>query len=327
MTTASQVSRGHMHSSTHTVLWCAVFMLVGLVATLSIATLYDLRDGRVAMGVGMFLVLSVMTVAGLLAYWRRYWFLPDDLKRLIAAHAGTDLERRGWLQGFQIKASIGPLWLLATLNRPILDVLPTWPTYEWKRKIAMGFSEFMLRGARVGLFQLGDFARFPEVDIVITGEREIIPRQTGNSTLDRAIQTAAQALADADLTLRVEVCDQWLQVEVDGGAWLGSRFAHKIERALEFSRRVLEQLTGSFTPMNPSEWTIEQEYARERSARFAVPLERRLRVTPVREQSQGDAKRDTLGSAKADRRAHRAPGGDSRGLMFGAERQTKGSAA
>lgn len=267
--------------SLHIALWWVAFFLAVVVVTLCIALLHGLlRSGHATVDVVAWLVLSVAALAGVLAYWRRYWFRPADLRRLISAHEGTDFRQRSSLSGVQIKARLGTLWLLATLNRPILDVLPTWPTYELQRKLALGVPEFMLEGARVALVQLGDFTQLPQIDIV-AGRQKVEPVQTGNGLLDRAIRASTAALEDEDIKLRIEIRPRWLQVEVNGGAWLGSRFAEKIEHAIEFSRRLIEELTGSFTPVKPIECTVEQEYVHVRRGFLVGSLERRLHITPA----------------------------------------------
>jgi hypothetical protein len=263
-------------------------VLVVVVTTLFIALSHDvLRNVRIAPDVIVLFVLSIVALVGLLTYWRRYWFRLVDLRRLISAHAGTDAYQRSTLWGIQVKAKFETLWMLATLNRPILDVLPTWPAYEFQRKVDLGLPEFMLEGARVGIVQLGDFHRFPHMDIIISGKEKVELSQVANEILGHAIRDAAEILEGTDVVLRVEIRSHWVQVEVDGGAWLGSRFAQKIELALEFSRRLIGQLAGAFAPLDPAEWTIDQEYVRAPRGRSVTFLERRLYVTSLRGRQEG----------------------------------------
>lgn len=284
----------YMSTSAHMMLWCATLALT-LIAVVSsfplissLGTLHGfLRDGYPPIQIVTYPALSVVALIALLVWWRRYWFLSSDVQDLVAKLGGVNLFRRKLLEGVQLKARFGTLWMLVALNRPLLDVLPTWPTFELSRKVAMGAVEFMIAGARVGFIQLGDFSRFPEVDIVVAGGRGITPLQTGAEELDRAIGNAAKMLGSVDDTLRIELRNRWLQIELSGGVWLGQRFAEKIELGLKFSRQLVEHLAGSFSPLSIEEWTVEQEYVRVRAPdrKFVFSRERQLHIMTAQEKT------------------------------------------
>lgn len=283
--------RRYMSSSAHMLLWCTTLMLTLNTVVSSFPLVSFLRTSLgwsrqvyPPIQIVIYPMLSVAVLTALLVWWRRYWFLSSDVQELVAKLGGVNLFRRKSLEGVQLKARFGTLWMLVALNRPLLDVLPTWPTFEFSRKVAMDAVEFMVAGARVGFVQLGDFSRFPEVDIVVAGGRGITPLQTGAEVLDHAIGNAAKMLGSADDTLRIELRNRWLQIELSGGVWLGQRFAEKIELGLRFSRRLVEQLAGSFSPLSIEEWTVDQEYVRVRAPgrKFVFLRERQLHITPTR---------------------------------------------
>lgn len=282
--------RRYLNSSAHMVLWVVTLTLT-LIVVVSLFPLFSslrtlhgfLRDGYPPIQIVTYPVLAVVALIALLVWWRRYWFLSSDVQKLVAKLGGVNLFRRKSLEGVQLKAQFGAIWMLAALNRPLLDVLPTWPTFEYSRKVAMGAVEFMIAGARVSFIQLGDFSKFPEVDIVVAGMRRVTPLQTGVEVLDRAIANAAKMLDSADDKLRIELRNRWLQIELSGGVWLGQRFAENIALGLKFSRQLVEQLAGSFSPLSTDEWTVEQEYVRRHvpSRKFLFVRERQLRVLPA----------------------------------------------
>ncbi len=241
MNSKSEPSRpdGHLCELAHAALWWAALVLAVTILTISIAFLHDLpRSGGRLDQLAAAFGLALAGLASLVVYWRRYWFRPADLRRVVLMHGGTEFHERSSLYGIQIKARVGTCWLLATLNRPVLDFLPAsaWPAYEFSRKLTLAVMDFMREGARVGLVQLGDFSRFPQVNVVVRSGASTAVGPSGDATLDRAIEVAARALADSDFALRVEVRPQWMQVEVDGGAWLGGRFSRRIELLFDFSR-------------------------------------------------------------------------------------------
>ncbi|SRR5581483_1072211 len=279
---SSKLPQPPLGDHAHLALWSVANILVVVVPALSIALLHDARSHRVFVSATALLLLSIAALAAVIIYWRRYWFRPADLKRLVSAHGGTDLHVSRSLSGVQAKARMGAQWLLATLNRPILDVLPTWPAFEFSRKLALGPVAFMRQGARVGLVQIGDFSRFPEVDIRVSGEPGSKTAPSGDKALDRAIQTVLRVLKDSGVALRLEVRPEWLQIEVEGGAWLGDCFTRRIELLFAFSRRLFEQLRGLFVPTSPDDATVDQQYVRPRSGRAGALFERRLRVVPYR---------------------------------------------
>jgi hypothetical protein len=286
--------RRYMSSSGHMVLWCVTLMLA-LMAVVSSFPLVSslgrlngfLEEGHPPFRLVTYPALSVMALIALLVWWRRYWFLSTDVQELVSRLGGVNVFRHKSLAGVQLKARFGTLWMLVALNRPLLDVLPTWPTFEFSRKVAMGVVEFMTEGARVGFIQLGDFSRFPEVDIVLVGGRGITPSQTGAEELDRAVGNAATMLGSADDALRIELRKRWLQIELSGGVWLGQLFSEQIERGLKFSCRLVEELAGSFSPLPIEEWTVERKYVRVRTLgrKFVFVREPQLHIVSTQEKT------------------------------------------
>ncbi|MDF1613698.1 hypothetical protein [Desulfurivibrio dismutans] len=230
----------------------------------SLLVIFDLLLGIRITKVNLFdsIVIFLVTVSAclvIIAFWRRYWFLPVDLRWLITQHGGTDIRQQSSYRGVLVRGRLGSMWLLATLNSPILDADPMLHSYEFWRKLSRGFPEFMFEGARVSFVQPGDFDQLPQIDITVIGQEEISPAETGVPALDRAIKSAAQSLDDENITLRVEVRSQWLLVEVDGGVWLGARFMHKIEQAMKFSQILTGQLVGIFSFLDADNWEVEQK--------------------------------------------------------------------
>ena len=249
-----------MQAGIHVIFWFMTVLLFIMVCVFVIAVCQDLLYGTNPLSKNLpnLLGFGALFVVVYL-FWRKYWFLAGDLRMLVLDHGGTAFRKQAGLTGNRVKARIGDLWLLGTLNRPIMDFLPT---YDFDRNKPKDIPEYMVEGARVNLFRLGDFGSLPQVELQVKMEQpsNSPPTDTGHSLLDNALRNAARVLTNPNIVLTVEIREDWLRVEVNRGVWLGSQFVQHISQALAFADRLTEGLSSYFTPADPEEWTVEQVY-------------------------------------------------------------------
>lgn len=189
-------------------------------------------------------------------FFRRYWFLASDLKRLLQTRGGTEFHiRQRWWRP-KMKARVGELWVLAYFENLIFDF---WPHKETDRGDFRHWGD--LEKSHVNFFRLGDFSKLPQGERRVTKDwnSDSVSSQTNGRTLDNALRVATDVLRDPDLTLTVEVREKWLRIGVTGGIWLGTVFGQRIHQALGFSERLIQELAPCYTPLGPNEWTIDSE--------------------------------------------------------------------
>jgi hypothetical protein len=248
---------------THILFWYGAVALMVVAVGFGFEALQALQrsDPTVRSALARFAVVIAVLV-GLLAFWGRYLYFPNQLKALLAQRGGADFE----IRQHELKARVGTLWVLAAFDNPLFSYAPWRKALDPEPPDSGGAGRttppghYMLSIARANVFRLGDFSRLsPHTTRVSSGAGAFAP--TGLTRLDRALRRASSALAEADVDLRVEVGEQWLRVEVRGGSWLGARFGDRILIALDFTERLIAELRGEMGELNGRDLTVDAEGA------------------------------------------------------------------
>lgn len=199
-------------------------------------------------------------LALLVTIWRRYWFLPSDLRSFVNARdvqlgataLPPDDRARMDTDGKRlISARIGDVRLVAVLDHPVRGY---WPGRMVRfrpdgAQFIYGLNpEYMLRAAVVELVREGDFSRLPRTELQTSaGSLQKGDVRTGDIALDLALREAAAPVREIEMPIAVRIASDHVRVGTSGGSWLGARFGFRIGALLGFLERLAAGLEGRFT--------------------------------------------------------------------------------
>ena len=234
----------------HVLAWVC-FLTLTVVGATALGIFFTFEGGGDRLQMLLVAAGCVAVAWPLYAFWRRNWYRARDLARHLEAKGA----RIGTLRGRKVDAELGDLRVLARFDHPILDF---WPTPQYP-----DIFRSMLRKSRVDLLWFAEPPTRPEreIRVRVKGDGPASEGASGHRHLDSAVRRALDASGaetpsreDFELTVRTE--PYGLRITLFGGTWLGGAFGRRIDRALTFATKLVDELRGQVAAGTPDRWKV-----------------------------------------------------------------------